>query len=210
MSILIPRGLLAATGAVLLLAGCAAQNAADPVARTTIASQRVPGFSCPPAGAVVSYGQVTRTYQGSDPTDPVICVSSDQFGVIHRRMYDFYELGHPSDTIIRSAMQSLYPMAAGRQSEFSVFLTGQSGLSLPFTERYRVEGEEKVVIGNREYDTWIVSHIRNGGGPSNFMGEDIYWIDKINGIQLKRVIRQSLGAVAVRRNFTASSVIMGN
>lgn len=197
--------------ALILLTGCTPQAGNAPATGSAAIAQPVPGYACPPAGTVVTYGDTaSRTYQGVDPTDPAICLSTNAAGTLQRRIFDFYSTGTQSDSTIRAAMQSLYPMAVGRKAAFDAFFTAdRGGTTLVYRDSFEVQGEERIAVGDQQVASWVLRRVQQGTGNNTFSTDKIYWVDKATGVFLRRVIGQTVGGVSQARGYEATVLRRG-
>ena len=185
--------------ALLLLAGCTPQGGSNPATGAASVAQPIPGFSCPPPGTAVTYDSGRQTtFQGADPADPALCISTTATGTQQRQLFGFFADGTPSYATIRSGMARLYPLAIGRSADFVTVHTVGAGRGAGLdTQQYRevftIRGEERIAVGDQQVDTWVMSRRQEGMGGNSFRGTDTFWIDKATGVYLRRMVNETFG-----------------
>ena len=192
---------------LILLAGCTPQADNAPGTGNTAVGQPVSGYACPPAGTVVTFETGgSRTYQGSDPADPAICLSLNARGTVDRRIFDSFPVGTPSDRAIRVGMSQLYPLAIGRTADFITVQATARGDTNQYREVFSVTGEERIAVGGQQVDAWIIRRRQEGMGGNTFRGTETYWADKASGAWLKRTIDETFGNRSGARPYMATAL----
>jgi hypothetical protein len=162
----------------------------------------VSGFQCPPAGTVVTYGDGGRvTWRGPDPNDPALCrrTAIRPEGEVNQRLpfsiwsYSFDQNSLPQ---IRSGLAPLFPLAIGKRVYFSRTGPDARGQSQLYSETWRVEGRENLVVGGRTREVWRIrrSSEFQGSGSGSFSGELIMRVDVATHIVLKQDVESGAWA----------------
>jgi hypothetical protein len=135
------------------------------------------GFACPRAGTELETTRRERiVYSGADPADPLVC-QADLAGRSLRLIYNFWPAGSvdaQSEARIRAGMAALFPLAAGKRSEFGYF--GGVGLtSAQYSETWAVTGEQIVSLPAGQMRVWVIERREEVVTGGVFAARWTYW-----------------------------------
>lgn len=190
------------------LAGCA-QNASQP---GDAASAGAVQFQCPKAGTRVTYGTSRRpvVFNGADPGDPMVCLSSNPNGTSSRRVVNLLEPPAPQAREVHDGLVQVFPLAPGRTARFSYFQgyrndptqTGQ------FRETWTTVGPETLQVGGKPVQTVLVTReVENNQAAGSVGIRWKLWFAPESGLWVKGEPTVLRGDATVRP-FTVSSIVV--
>lgn len=152
----------ALVSAALALAGCQTgtdgqrpvAGAAPPVVATPgVAPQ---GFACPPAGTRLTFANGVRTYTGTDPSDPTVCLATHGASRPVRMLGNWLTLPTRDDAEHRRNFMQLWPMTPGKTFSYTAQDINAQGTTYTLRRTWRVIGPRRVEIAGAERNVIVV------------------------------------------------------
>jgi len=155
------------------------------------AQPTIAGPICPDAGieAVQSDGQVVR-HLGAAADDPETCLVRINGERTERRLYAYFPTPNPHQAAQRTAQRILRPLAPGRRAHFNEYYFSTFSGSFRLLVTWRVLGTERITIGSRAFDAFVVEISRQqpeARYASNAATERI-WLDRESNLLLRRTV----------------------
>jgi hypothetical protein len=174
----------ALVGATLVLAGC--QTSTDgqrPVGGATQATAATPGvapqgFACPPAGTRLTFPNAVRTYTGTDPADPAICLATLATGQPVRLLGNWFTLPTRDDAEHRRNFMQLWPMTPGKTFSYTAQDANSQGATFTLRRTWRVIGPRRIEIAGAERNVIAVEQDLEFVPSSRYLVTWTYYYDE--------------------------------
>lgn len=93
-------------------------------------------------------------------------------------------VGRPGDAAALDGLSKLYPLAAGRSTDFQYGGTSSRMVPTTYRERWAVQRQEPIDVGGQPRQAWVVQHQSEFVGGA-FSGEATLWIDLATNAPLR-------------------------
>jgi hypothetical protein len=200
------------TAAALTLAACQGDTVGQrpstggsPVVGASAAAPE--GFACPVPGTTISInGGTPWRYTGTDPADPFVCLAVAPQGDTRRRLAAWTDLSTASDAAQRAGFAQLWPMAAGRQAEWTWSWRSLQGNTVTIRDRYRILEKRVETVAGREREVFVIERNETHIPAGNFERVWTFWYDPEARLVVRSRMQVVRGPGDNRFDWTATAI----
>ncbi len=164
---------------------------AAPAAAPAAPQSRAIAFQCPKAGTEIETNNgtmaETRTSQGADPSDPLLCVSKRSLTTTALH-YGFYNRNISAEGLakLRQGMADLF---AGRTESFTAVFDSHStsGGRFTYEDTWKRLDPETLTIAGKSISAVPFERTQRGMAGNRFQGVEKRWYDPASGVWVKRM-----------------------